>query len=175
MEIQFGSPSQRKNKQLVENVQRRVTKLVPEIRDLRYADRLEALNLPTLEYMRKRGDLIQMFKFKIIHRLDGFDISTLVSFNDNTTRGQTLRLKQVPMAIIRTKYSPVTKPLIHERYQTIHPRPNLSSVTKSIIRDPNRSPVTKPFTHDKPFTRDQTVHPRPTVTKPFTGDLTVHR
>ena len=51
-------PSTKKNKQLIENVQRRATKLVPEIKDLRDEDRLEALNLPTLEYRRKRGDLI---------------------------------------------------------------------------------------------------------------------
>ena len=73
-------------------MQHRATKLVPEIKDLRYEERLEALNLPTLEYRRKGGDLIQMFK--LIHGIDDFDISKLASFNDNTTRGHTLKLNE---------------------------------------------------------------------------------
>ena len=74
-------------------MQHRATKLVSEIKDLRDEDRLEALNLPTLEYRRKRGELIQMFK--LIHGIEDFDISKLVSFNDNTTRGHTLKLNKL--------------------------------------------------------------------------------
>ena len=61
-------PSTKKNKQMLENVQRRATRLVPELRDLSYIERLAELQLSTLEYRRKRFDLIQVFK--IVH---GFD------------------------------------------------------------------------------------------------------
>ena len=47
---------------LVEGVQRRATKLIPHLHDLPYEDRLRALNLPSMEYRRKRGDMLQCFK-----------------------------------------------------------------------------------------------------------------
>ena len=47
---------------LLENVQRRATRLVPELKGLQYTDRLKRLNLPTLAYRRSRGDMIETFK-----------------------------------------------------------------------------------------------------------------
>ena len=72
--------------QYIENLQRRATKIVPEIKDLSYEERLRELNLPTLEYRRRREDLIQMFK--ILHGIDDIDSSKFVTLNENTTRGQ---------------------------------------------------------------------------------------
>ena len=46
------------DQQSVEKIQRRATKLVREIKDLSYVDRLRNLNLPSLRYRRTRGDLI---------------------------------------------------------------------------------------------------------------------
>ena len=56
------NPSLKKHIQMIENIQRRGTKLVPELININYTDRLKMLNLPTLKYRRKRGDLIQVFK-----------------------------------------------------------------------------------------------------------------
>ena len=39
-------PVTKKNKQAIENLQRRATKIVPEIKDLSYEERLRELNLP---------------------------------------------------------------------------------------------------------------------------------
>ena len=47
---------------LIEGVQRRATKLIPHLKELPYEERLTALNLPSMEYRRKRGDMIQCFK-----------------------------------------------------------------------------------------------------------------
>lgn len=47
---------------LVEGVQRRATKLIPQLYDIPYEDRLRFLKLPSMEYRRKRGDMIQCFK-----------------------------------------------------------------------------------------------------------------
>ena len=46
----------------IENIQRRTTKLIPELTNKSYDERLQHLNLPSLAYRRIRGDLIQVFK-----------------------------------------------------------------------------------------------------------------
>jgi hypothetical protein len=56
----------------IESIQRRATKMVIEIRTLKYEDRLRELGLTTLELRRKRGDLIQVYK--IINGFDEVDI-----------------------------------------------------------------------------------------------------
>ena len=53
----------KKDRIILENVQRRATKLVASCRNLSYPQRLRKLGLPTLEYRRERVDLIQVFKF----------------------------------------------------------------------------------------------------------------
>ena len=58
-------PSTKKNIQLIENIQRCATRILPELRGLTYCERLERLKLPTLLYRRKRYDLIQLCK--IVH------------------------------------------------------------------------------------------------------------
>ena len=59
---QVWSPRLAKHVTLIENVQRRATKLVPGLADLEYEDRLRKLKLPTLAYRRLRGDLIEVYK-----------------------------------------------------------------------------------------------------------------
>ena len=66
-------PTTKKCKQILENAQRRATRLVPELHGMSYRERLMELNLSTLEYRRKRYDIIQ--EFKIIHKIDDIDMS----------------------------------------------------------------------------------------------------
>ena len=54
---------------LLENVQRRATKLVSEIRHLSYSERLRSLGIPTLQYRRLRADMTEVFKI-----FNGIDI-----------------------------------------------------------------------------------------------------
>ena len=49
--------------QEIENVQRRATKLLGNLREKTYPERLRALKLPSLEHRRKRGDLIELYKY----------------------------------------------------------------------------------------------------------------
>ena len=56
------SPHLKKDKDKLEKVQRRATKLVPNLQDLPYTERLKHLGLPTLLYRRDRQDLIQVYQ-----------------------------------------------------------------------------------------------------------------
>ena len=56
------APFHTKNIDALENVQIRATKLVDGLGSLEYPDRLKRLNLPTLLFRRRRGDMIQMYK-----------------------------------------------------------------------------------------------------------------
>ncbi len=47
---------------MLEKIQRRATKLIPGLRDLRYEKRLKECGLTTLETRRLRGDQIEVFK-----------------------------------------------------------------------------------------------------------------
>ena len=57
----------------IENVQRRATRLVKSVSHLGYADRLRTLGLPTLEYIRERSDMIQVYN--IVNNMDKLDMS----------------------------------------------------------------------------------------------------
>lgn len=83
--VQAWSPFLRKDIEALERVQRRATKLVPEIRNLSYENRLQRLNLTTLEERRKRGDLIETYK--IITGLEDVASSQFFEENKNRLRG----------------------------------------------------------------------------------------
>ena len=81
------------HKETIEGVQRRATKQLSEMSHLSYEERLKRLNLFSLTYRRKRGDLIQMFR--LIRGLDNIDINDIVTFDTNsTTRGHKYKLKK---------------------------------------------------------------------------------
>ena len=56
------SPYYKKDRITIENVQRRATKLVTSLKYYSYPERLKKLGLPTLDYLRERADLIQVYK-----------------------------------------------------------------------------------------------------------------
>ena len=58
---QFWSPHLRKDILTLEGVQRRFTRLIPELRGLDYDERLSRLGLYSLEFRRMRGDLIETY------------------------------------------------------------------------------------------------------------------
>jgi hypothetical protein len=60
----------------LESIQRRATKLIRGIRQLPYMERFESLNLPLLIYRRKRGDIIQTYKY--IQGLSKGDVDKLL-------------------------------------------------------------------------------------------------
>ena len=56
-----AQPVFKKDKEKIERVQRRATKLVKGMENKAYSERLEELKLPSLEYRRKRADVIGRF------------------------------------------------------------------------------------------------------------------
>ena len=88
--IQAWCPHLQKDIELLEKVQRRVTKLVPALKHVSYEERLLALKLTTLATRRLRGDLIEVFKlFKGFTDVDPDKFFTL---NKLSTRGHSLKL-----------------------------------------------------------------------------------
>ena len=89
--IQVWSPYLKKDIELLEKVQRRATKMIPELRHLSYEQRLNRLGLISLEKRRVRGDLIQAFK--IIKGIDKVHYSKFFTLNvDRRTRGHKFKL-----------------------------------------------------------------------------------
>ena len=79
------SPLYKKDKIIIENIQRRATKLVD-------TERLRKLGLPTLEYRRKRADLIQVYK--ILNDIDIVDKEKLFTRAQCTATRGTSYLKE---------------------------------------------------------------------------------
>ena len=55
-------PHYKMDKQKIERVQRRATKLIEDIKHLSYEERLYNLNMPSLQRHRSRGDMIDTYK-----------------------------------------------------------------------------------------------------------------
>ena len=78
----------------IEKVQRRATKLVVELHDSPYPDRLKTLNLTTLAYRRNRTDMLQVYR--IAHKIDNLDFNFFFEPNTNPTRGHRWKIDKPP-------------------------------------------------------------------------------
>lgn len=79
--ISSWCPFLKKDIKEIEKVQRRATKLAPELRNLDYQQRLLRLNLTNLETRRLRGDFIQMYK--LINNVESINLKRGVNYNLN--------------------------------------------------------------------------------------------
>jgi len=77
----------------IEKIQKRAPKLVIKLKNISYTDRLIYLNLPTLEYRRLRGNMIEVFK--ITHNIFIFTtVAPDLIFNERAnTRGNHYKLE----------------------------------------------------------------------------------
>ena len=76
--------------QEIKNVQRRSTKILSTLRDKTYPERLRILGLPSLEHRRRRGDMIDLFKYIHGHYTAKEPIF-VVQENDNDKENDRLR------------------------------------------------------------------------------------
>ena len=89
----------------VENVQRRATKMVPQLKDLTYEERLRKLKLPTLAYRRERGDMIEVFKIISGRYDEECSEGVLQQRQDYTSRGHSRKLYKKRSRLDLRKYS----------------------------------------------------------------------
>jgi len=103
--IQAWSSFLAKDKLVLENVQRRATKLVCGLKNKSYEERLRVLGLTTLETRRLRGDLIETYK--ILHGKEDIDHHQLFELvlNGHELRGHDLKFyKQYSRLNIRKHF-----------------------------------------------------------------------
>ena len=93
----------------LENVQRRVTRLVNSLSGRTYKDRLNTLVLPTLEYRRLRADVIQVYK--ILNQIDQVDIDKFFNMSELSKRGNSLKIFK-PRSRLKVRYSVFQTPLL---------------------------------------------------------------
>ena len=105
------SPHLIKHVKAIETVQRRATKLVPSLRSLSYEDRLKKLKLPTLEYRRRRGDML--LAYKLINKLTKCDWESFFKRSDYPTRGHKDKLYK-PMAKTTLRLNIFSNRIINE-------------------------------------------------------------
>ena len=76
---------------MLENVQRRATRLVKALQGKTYSERLRSLVLPSLQYRRLRNDMVQTYK--IVRDIDIVDKDKLFTIVTKTrTRGHKYKL-----------------------------------------------------------------------------------
>ena len=93
--LEYGNvawgPFYKQDQRLIERVQRRATKLVQDIRNLPYQERLQALQLHSLLYRRRRGDMILVYMLmnsSVDLRRDDFFRAPPIG----TTRGHSMKV-----------------------------------------------------------------------------------
>ena len=102
--IQAWSPYLRKDIDMLEKIQRRATKLIPGLRDLRYEERLKECGLTTLETRRLRGDQIEVFK--ILNGYENIDSNIFFEIKESKiTRGHNYTLVKKQSRLDVRKYS----------------------------------------------------------------------
>ena len=73
--LEYGSfifsSTLKKDKVLLQNVQRRATRLVKSLQGKSYSERLRSLGMPSLEYRRLRNDMVQTYE--IVRDIDIVD------------------------------------------------------------------------------------------------------
>ena len=101
--VQAWCPNKISDIKLLEGVQRRFTKCIPELSKLPYEMRLKNLNLTTLETRRIRGDLIEVYR--IMNGIEAIDWKLLFSKAPyDGTRGHTMKLEKKVIRLDIRKY-----------------------------------------------------------------------
>jgi len=93
--VSAWSPYYKKDKELLEKVQRRFTKMTINMEGLSYEDRLQSLKLWSLKERRNRQDLIEVFK--MANGMTRMRLQELFMLEENAkgTRGHSLKLAKM--------------------------------------------------------------------------------
>jgi hypothetical protein len=97
------SPHYSRDKQLLERIQHRFTRLIPGMSKLLYDARLNLLHLWSLEERRNRADLVEMFK--ICKGLSGIRLEEMFELSPMaSTRGHLLKIRKGCCRLDTRKY-----------------------------------------------------------------------
>jgi hypothetical protein len=101
--VQVWNPNLKKDKELLEKVQRRATKMIKGMGGLTYEERLKRCKLTTLERRRTRGDLIQTYK--TITRKDDLQPERFFKMAEyKSTRGHKYKLYRKQEGYMKQRY-----------------------------------------------------------------------
>ena len=116
------APYKMKHIVTLEKVQQRATRTLPELRELRYKDRLKALNLPTLMYRRLPGDMLETYKF--MNRLYDLSVVPNLELRNNPN------LRRHSKALKKTRSSKILRANLFTR-RIVNTRKNLPEMVVS--------------------------------------------
>lgn len=86
-------PRFKRDMKMIEQVQHRATRIIPELRKLSYEERLRRLQLPSLVYRRLRGDVIEVYKYLHgAYAINGDSFLRLMEPRSMVTRGHEYKL-----------------------------------------------------------------------------------
>ena len=86
--VQAWRPFLQQDVDNIEKVQRRATKMIPELANLEYSERLKRCKLTTLEIRRYRADLLEVFR--IVHGIDELEPNSFFTLR-RAREGRNLR------------------------------------------------------------------------------------
>ena len=116
--------------EIIENVQRRASKQVPGLSQLSYKERLKSLKLPTLQYRRYRGDMIELYKLFNNCYNESISMKLRKSLQSNFTRKSTRNHK---FSIYKT---PFTK-MVRKSYFKCRVTEQWNNLPESIVEAPS--------------------------------------
>jgi ribonuclease P/MRP protein subunit RPP40 len=102
--VQAWSPHLVKDVQCLERVQKAATNLVPMLRKCSYTDRLRKLGLTTLQTLRKRGDMIEVYKIMTGKERVAREQFFQLADNEHGLRGHTMKIRKHRSSLDIRKY-----------------------------------------------------------------------
>ena len=98
--LEYGNiiwgPHFKQDMKAIEGGQKQATRMIPTLKDRRYIERLKALDLPSLECRRKRGDMIMYYK--IMSGKVEISRDELFTLNQHSTHGHRFKIQKTQQA-----------------------------------------------------------------------------